>query len=293
MKHSNTGGPRAFLRRFPLLVSINRYLWRNFRSGNESTTLDVLQTFPAFRPYSPGNYRDRVRIAITTINQTIPFLSSLATSVGAPRLAILPIESVPSCSEDREACDELKKFYDKYGSDKATGHDYHHLYGSILKNRGEIRGLLEIGLGTNNLSVVSNMGREGKPGASLRAFRDFLQNAKIYGADIDRGILFKDNRIETFYVDQTDPASFADLAKAIPNDLDLVIDDGLHSPNANIETLRFGLSKIRVGGWVIIEDVGADALPIWEVVSAILPGRYLSTLYRARGGFLFAVKCLS
>ncbi len=292
MTQSTKVGPKAFLRRIPLLVSFNRFLWRKFRGGNETTTLDVLQTFPAFRPYSPGSYKDRVGITITTINQTIPFLSSLAASVGAPRLEAIPVETVPSSRDDREASNELKKFFDKYGSDKADGHDYHHLYGQLLRNREKVKGVLEIGLGTNNLNVVSNMGRGGKPGASLRAFRDFLPNARVYGADIDRGILFKDDRIETYYVDQTDPASFENLGKSIPNDLDLVIDDGLHSPNANIETLRFGLSKIRAGGSVIIEDVGADALAIWEVVSAILPKHYHSALYRAKGGYLFAVKCL-
>ena len=43
-----------------------------------------------------------------------------------------------------------------------------------------------------------------KPGASLKAFRDFFEKSKVYGADIDRKILFKDKRILTEYVDRTD-----------------------------------------------------------------------------------------
>ena len=68
--------------------------------------------------------------------------------------------------------------------------------------------ILEIGLGTNNVDVVSNMGRDGIPGASLRAFRDYLINSKIYGADIDKSILFSEERIETYFVDQTNDTSF-------------------------------------------------------------------------------------
>ena len=34
--------------------------------------------------------------------------------------------------------------------------------------------------------------------ASVRAFRDFLKKAQIYGADIDKKILFKEDRIILF-----------------------------------------------------------------------------------------------
>jgi hypothetical protein len=291
--NSGKNGLRALLKRFPLLISLNRYWWKIYRGRKETTSLDVLQTFPAFRPYSPGSHGSRVQITIGAINQTIPFLNSLAGSIGARKLTISDIQSVPANSEEMQASSELKAQFDKYGSDKSNGHNYHFLYGPILKNRGEIRGVLEIGLGTNNLDVVSNMGSEGKPGASLRAFRDFLQNAGIYGADIDRGILFREDRIETFYVDQTNPATFAELGTSVPSDLDVVIDDGLHSPNANIQTLIFGIGKIRKGGWVIIEDIGSDAIPIWKLVAAILPERYQCNLYQAQGALLFAVKRLS
>jgi hypothetical protein len=73
----------------------------------------------------------------------------------------------------------------------------------------------------------------------------------------------------------------------------LVIDDGLHSPNANIETLKFGLTKIRIGAWVVVEDVAPDAIPLWEVVSALLPSNYEPHIFRAESAFIFAVKRLN
>lgn len=137
------------------------------------------------------------------------------------------------------------------------------------------------------------MGSGGRPGASLRAFKEFFPHAGIYGADIDKRVLFQEERIKTFFVDQTRPSSFLELRAAVPPDLDLFIDDGLHSPDANIASLNFGLGKIRVGGWTIIEDIALESVPIWEVVSAMLPDRYRSHIFRARGGFLFAAERIS
>jgi hypothetical protein len=42
------------------------------------------------------------------------------------------------------------------------------------------------------------------PGASLRVWRDFFPNAQVIGIDIDEKTMFKDERINTYVVDQTD-----------------------------------------------------------------------------------------
>ncbi len=292
---------RQYLKRFSFLVTAKRYCvaaairyfpkWMDADHG--STTLNIVRTFPIFIPNSGGRYKDRAQLTVQTINQTFPALRSLARSTGAKQLSITPIRSFPQSDEDMAAVRDLKTVFDQYRSDKANFHDYHFLYGPILKNRRDIRGVFEIGLGTNNTDVVSTMGASGKPGASLRAFRDFLTNAKVYGADIDTRILFREDRIETFFVDQTKPETFEDLDRSIPSGLDLVIDDGLHSPDANIFALKFGLSKVKVHGWVVIEDIGADAVPLWEVVSSLLPDTYERYLLSAEGGFLFAVRRLA
>ena len=68
-----------------------------------------------------------------------------------------------------------------------------------------------------------------RPGASLRVWRDFFPNANIYGADVDKKILFSDNRIYTFYVDQFNPQSIQEMWKNVDQDnFDLIIDDGAH-----------------------------------------------------------------
>jgi hypothetical protein len=150
--------------------------------------------------------------------------------------------------------------------------------------------ILEIGLGTNNLDVVSNMGQDGIPGASLRAFRDYLINSKIYGADIDKSILFSEERIETYFVDQTNDTSFENLVKNLPDYFDLIIDDGLHSPNANILTLNFALSKLKEKGWIVIEDILFETELIWKTIPYLLPSNYSCYLIKTRNCFLFAVQ---
>src|SRR6185369_4940030 len=113
-----------------------------------------------------------------------------------------------------------------------------------------------------------------------------------YGADIDRKVLFTEDRIRTFYADQTDAASLDELARFLPEDLDLVIDDGLHSPDANLNTLSLGLRKVRPGGWVVIEDISPSALPLWECVAVMLRPGYRACLFSAEGGILFAAQKL-
>ena len=126
-----------------------------------------------------------------------------------------------------------------HGSDKGgknNDHNYSEYYSEIFfYKKKKIKNFLEIGLGTNNTNLPSNMGSEGKPLASLRAWRDYFVNANIYGADIDKNILKDEERIKTFYVDQTNPETISALFKQIGLDkFDIILEDGLHEFNANI-----------------------------------------------------------
>jgi hypothetical protein len=135
------------------------------------------------------------------------------------------------------------------------------------------------------------MGKYGRPGASLRAFRDFLPNSEIFGADVDRRILFEEDRIKTFFVDQMSLQSFDELGAALPKDgLDLIVDDGLHSPCANIATLIFALKKLNANGWFVVEDIVEESVPVWQFISAILPNEYRHAILRGRSGLMFVVQ---
>lgn len=147
-----------------------------------------------------------------------------------------------------------------YGSDKGgfnKDHNFSDYYSTIFFDKKEsIKNILEIGLGTNNTKVLSNMGSQGKPLASLRAWKDYFVNANVYGADIDKEILKNEDRIKTFYVDQTNAISIAELYKNIGNiNFDIIIDDGLHEYNANICLFENSFKFLSKQGIYIIEDV--------------------------------------
>ena len=274
-------------------VFLNRKLDLSAEPGEDTfTASDILSLLPLFTPNSAGSPVERARMTLIAAAQLIP---SLARLLGLQAAASEPQELSSHLLDKNlnDSATELKDRLDRHGSDKANKHNYHLLYSQILRRPIDVKGIFEIGLGTNNTDVLSNMGEGGKPGASLRAFRDFCPNAQIFGADIDTRILFEETRIKTFFVDQTNYDSFKELRKAIPNSLDLVIDDGLHSPNANLTTLCFGLSVIKPGGWVVIEDISGSAVPLWQLVGKLLSPRHKATLYRAEDGYLFAVQSAS
>lgn len=253
-------------------------------------SLQILESLPIFAPNSAGAANERALLTIQAAGQTFPLMLELLARTGTKIEDPTPIANFADTSEKQAAALRLKELFDHYGSDKGdTNHRYHLLYGALLAST-DASALLEIGLGTNNVSVVSSMGSQGKPGASLRAFRDYLPGAHIYGADVDRGILFNEERISTFFVDQTDLDSFSTLSAAVPEEFDLIIDDGLHSPNANLATLVFGLNRLKVNGYFLVEDISPNALPIWQLVSAaLLPPEYESYVIVTENKLLFLV----
>ena len=156
----------------------------------------------------------------------------------------------------------------KYGSDKGRGwHNFTTLY-SVLFKEFEDRSIRLFELG---LSIP------GRPGASLRGWRDLFPNASVYGADIDRTVLFQDNRIETFYCDQLDKASIHQLWSEphLQNGVDIIIEDGLHTFEGNISFLENSIEHLRPGGIYVIEDIEHSTVTRWKAqLETIYPQRY-------------------
>ncbi len=217
-------------------------------------------------------------------------IAAMAEVSQIDRSPVVPIkvENFVGASAQNADTEELRALFYKYGSDKSTGHNYYLLYSWLLSaKRREDLSMLEIGLGTNNIDVPSNMGLDGKPGASLRAFRDWAPRIRVFGADVDKRVLFAEERIETFYVDQTQPSVLAELAARFPPaSFDMIIDDGLHNSEANLNTLLFALPLLKDNGALVIEDIGLADLPYWQIVFGLLAPKYRGTFLDARGGYL-------
>ena len=155
---------------------------------------------------------------------------------------------------------QLTELMNNYGSDKGNidnHHNYSEFYSELFfNNRKKVKNFLEIGLGTNDVSMASNMGKHGSPLASLRAWRDFFENAEIYGADIDKKILKNENKIKTFYVDQTNPQTIKTMFENIGVEkFDIILEDGLHEYEANICFFENAIKYLSDDGVYIIEDV--------------------------------------
>jgi hypothetical protein len=177
----------------------------------------------------------------------------------------------------------------KYGSDKSRPNNYTPLYSALLKGRcWEPLRIFELGLGTNNPDAPSNMGVFGAPGASLRGWRELFPYALVYGADIDRKIMFQEDRIKTFYCDQLDQSSISNLWSHpdLQGGADVIIEDGLHTFEANVSFLEGSLHHLRPGGIYITEDIIGSDVGKWY-------DRLETTYSKKYADYEFAVVALS
>lgn len=137
--------------------------------------------------------------------------------------------------------------------------DYFERHFGLFRNY--VRNVFECGLGSNDPKVLSNMTANGKPGASLRVWRDYFPNAQVYGIDIDPKAIFHEERIQTFCCDQTNAAQLSALWVTLSEiEFDIIIDDGLHTFEAGLSLFESAIHKLRQGGVYIIEDVGPGSL---------------------------------
>lgn len=153
---------------------------------------------------------------------------------------------------------DMCDMFTKHNSDKGSSHNYTTFYNHLFKSLGLLDkpiNLFELGIGTNNISLKSNMGVNGTPGASLRAFKEYFPQSNIYGADIDNNILFEEERIKTFHCDQTSATSTRAMWNQIDKEFDIIIEDGLHETQANIAFLINSFRELKKGGVYIIEDI--------------------------------------
>lgn len=168
----------------------------------------------------------------------------------------------------KDPSNELARLCDYYGSDKGelqtVGHPYpwpSHAYTDYYSRlfghcRNTVLKVFECGVGTNNPEVPSSMGADGRPGASLRVWRDYFPNANIFGADIDKESLFQEERIRTYYLDQLSASSIQEFWKQVGvRDFDFIVDDGLHTFEAGSTLFINSIDYLSQSGIYVIEDI--------------------------------------
>jgi len=138
--------------------------------------------------------------------------------------------------------------------------NYDDYYSEIFSlNKNKVQNVFELGIGTTDVNNHYNMnflGKKYSPGASLRVWRDYFMNANIFGADIDKYVLFSEDRIKTHWVDQSNKDSIIELYKNFGIEkFDIIIDDGCHRYNETINFFENSIDKLSNDGIYIIEDI--------------------------------------
>lgn len=175
----------------------------------------------------------------------------------------------------RQGSTELTDLALEFGSDKGNYphtpqrfpwkyHSYTDYYSELFRGRRlQIRRILELGIGSVNLGVPSNMTGVGTPGASLRMWKAFFPFANVFGCDIDPATLFGEDRIRCETVDQTSANSVANLLEVWPYRFDIIVDDGLHGFEPSRCFFEMVHASLADNGIYVIEDVVSSDLQAW------------------------------
>ena len=157
----------------------------------------------------------------------------------------------------------LCELADKYGSDKRAGR-YTEFYDLILAGRA-VRSVLEIGIGTREaMKHVPGY----RPGASLRMWADYFPEAQVVGMDVNPAALISGERIFSRVGDQKNRGHLIMLAQEF-GPFDLIVDDGDHSPAAQVLAAVTLHPFLADGGLYFIEDAHpqtSDTLPLVHTV---------------------------
>lgn len=152
----------------------------------------------------------------------------------------------------------IKNLVEKYGSDKNSS-GYSVIYDELfLEYKNKEIDVLEIGIGTlegnkSNMVRWKEKRTDYTPGASLKVWEEYFQEANIYGIDIIEDCMINEGRIKTFLCDST-------VKESVENSVgekkfDIIIDDGLHTFEAQNETFLNFYPKLKDGGIYFIEDI--------------------------------------
>ena len=239
---------------------------------------------------SAGTHKQWLDTMIDGFNRTIPTIQSIVTEQVS--LEDVKILDASKTFLESEKTLKMREVFDRHGSDKGSHHKYDIIYEEILTRFANKKfEILEIGLGTNNLDTLSNMGLGGKPGASLKAWHELFPLANITGCDLDSRILFSSHKIQTYQLDQTNSDSWANFRNTVGNKkFDLIIDDGLHTALANLVVVKESMRLLTTYGVIVIEDVNKNALPVWKLLSQVLQSIWDVEIYRTSASHLVLIR---
>ena len=277
---------RIFLKRYMPKVYNSTLPLRNFLYKNiylKKSDINIIETFEEFAPNVSGDVDLKIENTIYNIKN---FTSSLDSLINLQE-EIIQLNNLAENSDT-----ELSTLLQEYGSDKKAL-QYDLIYSKIFNEIKDFTLLIEIGIGTNNEDILSNMSKFGKPGASLRAFRDYLQTVEIVGLEYDKTVLFEEAGIKTFYYDQNDNECVESFSNKYFELADILIDDGLHSLVANINSINLASKILKPEGYLIIEDISLKSVQIYITVFKLVENLFTFNLYTNNSSVIAVLKKIS
>mmetsp|Transcript_100867 Transcript_100867/g.314444 ORF Transcript_100867/g.314444 Transcript_100867/m.314444 type:complete len:223 (+) Transcript_100867:112-780(+) len=154
-------------------------------------------------------------------------------------------------------------------------HNYAQFYDRIFSGvRTKDVRLLEVGIGTAD--TMGFMGKTYLPGASLRMWAQYFPNAQLVaGIDTDPECLFQEGCIRTALADSRDRESVAAALRELGTEqFDVILDDGLHTQAAQMDTLQALHHTLDPYGVYVIEDIRRPEL-LLSKLQGLLPGHRL------------------
>jgi hypothetical protein len=150
----------------------------------------------------------------------------------------------------------LTEIANKYGTDKGNLHHEAHNYTEVYERyldeyRDRVFNFLEIGINDPRF-----------PGAGMLMWREYFGNNMFYrGFDINIDQHIKDianahHNTFLYHVDQTEPMQIGNALVQLPT-LDVVVDDGIHTFNAQVNSFFTIFPHVKRGGLYFIEDCHA------------------------------------
>lgn len=102
-------------------------------------------------------------------------------------------------------------------------------------------------------------------GGSLDMWKGvFGSKAHVYGIDLNpKTKSYEDNRTKIFIGDQADPTLWENVKKEVPR-IDILIDDGGHTPDQQTGTLGMMLEYLSPNGIYVAEDVHGEDNLFWQ-----------------------------
>ena len=140
----------------------------------------------------------------------------------------------------QEKLDDLRKILDRVITDKDDPHNYIPIYQEEMTKTKDVS-ILEIGVAY---------------GGSLLLWDSYFENATIVGVDLYPkfdGVVPDVVEYKVHVIDSMDKEAF-DAAFEYKT-FDYIIDDGLHTVEAQIKTFDNYFSKLKSGGKYFIEDI--------------------------------------